>query len=124
MYTDTDPINFECLRFVCMQLIQSELDRSDQHWNLPTIRSQLTNELTQGKPNCLFFIPELYNAHDCGTQIDDCDVNACLDIYSTDRNVCIPEFRELSYLLKPDLQLPYNAEDALRLYFELIALLQ
>lgn len=124
LYKDTDPLHVECLRFVFMQLIQAELDRIAQHWNLHTIRPQTNNELTQGKPDCLFFIPELYKSRDYGTKIDNADVQVCLQLYSTDRYVCSPEFKELVYLLKPDLQLPFSAEDGLKLFIELTGLIE
>ena len=42
-----------------MRVIQAELDRVAQHWNLHRIRSQHNVESPPGQPDTLFFLPDL-----------------------------------------------------------------
>ena len=42
-----------------MRVIQAELDRVAQHWNLHRIRPQHNVESPPGRPDTLFFLPEL-----------------------------------------------------------------
>lgn len=49
----------ECVRFCFMRVIQAELDRVAQHWNLHRICSQHNVESPSGRPDTLFFLPEL-----------------------------------------------------------------
>lgn len=42
-----------------MKVIQHELDRVAQHWNLHRIRLQHNVESPPGRPDTLFFVPEL-----------------------------------------------------------------
>ena len=49
----------ECLKFCFMGVIQAELDRVAQHWNLHRIRPQNNVESPPGRPDTLFFLPEL-----------------------------------------------------------------
>lgn len=42
-----------------MGVIQAELDRIAKHWNLHRIRPQNNVESPPGRPDTLFFLPEL-----------------------------------------------------------------
>ena len=42
-----------------MGVIQAELDRIAQHWNLHRILSQNNVESPSGRPDTLFFLPKL-----------------------------------------------------------------
>ena len=42
-----------------MGVIQAELNRIAQHWNLHRIRTQNNMEDPSGRPDTLFFLPEL-----------------------------------------------------------------
>ena len=42
-----------------MGVIQAELNRIAQHWNLHRIRTQNNMEGPSGQPDTLFFLPEL-----------------------------------------------------------------
>ncbi|CAH3115492.1 unnamed protein product [Porites lobata] len=58
-FKDYNQVHIECLRFCFMRVIQAELDRVAQHWNLHRIRSQHNVESPPGRPDTLFFLPEL-----------------------------------------------------------------
>ncbi|OWF45037.1 hypothetical protein KP79_PYT01623 [Mizuhopecten yessoensis] len=122
-FDDCDPLHVECLKFCFMNVIQAELDRIAFHWNLHDVRSQKFAEAPHGKPDVLFFIPETLGAHDYGTKVNKDDVKLCMELYGTARIVCCQEFKELIRLLKPDVQIPVDANSALKLYFELTQIL-
>lgn len=117
-FNELDAIQCENLKFCFMDLIQTELDRIAQQWNVHEIREQTNSSVIGGKPDTLFFIPGLFETHDFGNAANLNDVNVCKDMYSRPKRHC-EEFKELAHLLKPDLQMPLDAESALRLYTEL-----
>jgi hypothetical protein len=53
-----------------MDLIQTHLDRIAQNWNTHAIRPQKNNELNYGKPDVMFYLPELFDSQDFGTDVD------------------------------------------------------
>lgn len=55
LYCDDDPLHVECLRFCFQPLIQEELNRVAQHWNLHRIRPSLNQESPPGRPDVLYF---------------------------------------------------------------------
>ncbi|XP_060555726.1 uncharacterized protein LOC132716460 [Ruditapes philippinarum] len=118
-----NPIHIECVRFCLMDVLQAELDRIAKHWNLHNIRPQKSvNELPSGKPDILFYVPELFGGYEMGKSVDDIELNLCQEMYATPKQKERAEFHELAYLLKPNLQIPCNANDGLKLYEELICL--
>lgn len=118
-----NPIHIECVRFCLMDVLQAELDRIAKHWNLHNIRPQKSvNELPSGKPDILFYVPELFGGYEMGKSVDDIELNLCQEMYATSKQKERAEFHELAYLLKPNLQIPCNANDGLKLYEELICL--
>jgi len=48
-----------CLQFCFTELLQEELYRVARHWNTHRIRPYPNQESHPGKPDVLFFIPEL-----------------------------------------------------------------
>jgi hypothetical protein len=61
---NADPIHLECVRFCFMRVIQDSLDMFRTTWNGHRIRRQRNTESLSGKPNVLYFQPQLYHAHD------------------------------------------------------------
>ena len=53
-----------------MEVIQTELDRIVQHWNLHEIRSQKHSDIPSGKPGLLYYVPEIYGGRDYGHHVD------------------------------------------------------
>lgn len=72
--TPFDPsINFhvECLRYCFMGLIQSELDETTKLWNNHRIRKSRNSECPPGRPNVLFFSPEIHDSNSYGLPLLD-----------------------------------------------------
>lgn len=100
-----------------MTLLQTELDRIAIHWNKHSTRKQKIAEAQAGKPDVLFYCPNLYGSRDYGTLVDQNDVSTCKRLYGSDRLACTPEFVELVEILRPGTNVPTDVESAIDLYF-------
>ena len=103
-----------------MDALQTDLDRIAQQWNSHHIRKMRRFvELPSGKPDALYFIPELTNGHDFGTSVNSEDVKLCTRLYGEKKETCSQEFKELVNILKPCVQIPVHPDEALRRFVEL-----
>ena len=73
LYCDDNPLHVECLRFRFIPLLQKELNRVAQHWNLHKIRPSLNQESPPGRPDVLYFLPELNGVNSYLKSVDDDD---------------------------------------------------
>ena len=104
-----------------MKILQEELDRVATEWNLHHIRSNKNSENPHGKPDVMYFTPELYDTRDYGFQVAREDVAICQELYSKDKLYDYDqEFLELIELMRPNMTIPTTADDALNLYTSLI----
>lgn len=103
-----------------MDVIQAELDRIVQHWNLHEIRSQRHSDIPSGKPELLYYVPEIVGGRDYGHHIDLEDLEVCLDLYSSPKKMYSEDIEELAYCLLPQHQEPRNPDDAYVLYRDLL----
>ena len=106
-----------------MGLIQAELDRISQNWNLHKIREQKNVVVPLGKPDLLYLLPEINGHKDYGTPVVKDDVLACKEMYGSSKKICSEDFFELLSLIKPDTQQQADVELSLELYIELQTLL-
>ena len=58
------------MKFCFMDLMQEELHRVALDWNVHRIRPSTNLESPSGKPDILYFLPELKGAQDYSTLID------------------------------------------------------
>lgn len=128
LYSDDDPVQVECLKFCFMPLIQGELDRVTQHWNLHKIRLSSNEESPSGRPDVLYFLPELSGSSSRGQDInmDDIeDIQDMLNMHAHRLSLRSADFAELAGLIMDDerLSMPETVEEALDLYTLLVSLL-
>lgn len=121
-FDSLNQIHVECLRFCCSRVLQAELDRIAQSWNTHQIRQQRNSELPCGRPDVLFFVPEMFGGNQYGVKVDIDDVALCKEMYAIPKQICSREFEDLARLLKPDIVAPRNAEEAIALYNNLLSL--
>lgn len=117
-FNELDPVHCANLKFCFMDLIQADLDRIAHKWNIHEIRPQHNAELKYGKPDVMYFLPEVFDTHEYGVVVDKCDVTCCKEMYSVPKGEN-EDFKELAQLLKNDLQMPHDTDAALQLFFEL-----
>ena len=116
----TNALHVECLRYCFMHVLQAELDRIVEHWNLHEIRSQKNSNTPSGKPEMLYFVPEVFGGQDHGHNVDLGDVEACYGLYSSPKKMYSEDIEELANLLLPAHQQPTNTDDAYTLYRNLL----
>lgn len=124
LYSDDDVIQRQCLQFCFMDVIQTELHRVAQEWNLHRIRPSIHAECPSGKPDVLYFVPESVAAQDYSNPVDMDEIEIAEDMFAErpQEKGCSPHFRELAELIQEDegLERPTSAEEALQLYFDLL----
>ena len=103
-----------------MDALQTDLDRIALQWNSHDIRQMKRyTELPSGKPDVLYFVPELTNGHDFRTRVDTVDVAVCAILNGKKEETCSKEFKELVNILRPGVETPVHPYEALRLFNEL-----
>ena len=121
LLTTSDPVIVDCIRFCFMPLIRKDLISIMEEWNNHIISKSRTSGPT-GRPNCMYYLPHLYEAQDCLNQInqeDTEDFNSVVE--NTVRDVS-EEFQEFAgYFMQQDrINAPENSTEALNLYIYLL----
>ena len=120
IYCDSNPINVECLKFCFMQLIQDELKHVAEHWNLHRIRPCRNSDSPAGRPDVLYFLPELEEVMDYSTPVPSDEIDLAKEICCDEviEQPASREFVDLVHLImdEEDLTMPDDAEEALSLY--------
>ncbi|KAK6171696.1 hypothetical protein SNE40_018136 [Patella caerulea] len=103
----------------------NQLDMVTRNWNLHQISRSRKTEVPTGKPDAMYFLPQLYDASDQGTFVDIRDVSACMTIFEYDnKSIALNKFVQLIELLKPGVGIPVTAREGLNLYMEITELLE
>ena len=118
VYRD-DHLNKECLKFCFLPILRRELHLVAELWNTHNIQRQKRGEVEGGKPDIMFFTPEIYGTHNYLVEVDIEDVNACKEMYAEDCADYSEDLEELVRLVKPDYVPSTNEFEALKLYSEL-----
>ena len=121
---DHDAICMECLRFCFMGVLQRELNQVAILWNQHTIQIKKNNPGPRGKPDVMFFQPQLHDTIDFKISCDNDCVDVCRDMYTSEgaNNGISEEFKELACLLlnDADVQMPVSMGEAVSLYAKLM----
>ena len=64
VFTPRNELQMECLWYCFSDLLQPELDDITEHWNTMQYIRKSRNETVPGRPNELYFLPELHSAQD------------------------------------------------------------
>lgn len=121
LYDGHNAVHNQCLQFCFMDLIQKELDAVTADWNAHTIRSQKHTECPTGKPDILYFSPELFQSHNYGTPIDMEEVNICKDLYGKQPpHGYSSQFLDIVQLLRGEASKPATVDEALDMYVNII----
>ena len=124
LYSDDDCIQVECLKFRFMHLLRDELHQIARLWNVHRIRPSLNAESPDGRPDVLFFIPEVANARSYKVKVDldELDIAEEMCWCRLPENSCSEEFTELATTImhENNLDMSRTGEEATRLYAKLI----
>ena len=58
IFDGTKNLHIEWIRYCLMNLIQTELDKISNNWNMHVIRRQKNIYISCGKPDVMYFVPE------------------------------------------------------------------
>ena len=123
-FDNSNPIHLNCIKFCFTAIIQDELTRIAKHWNLHKIRPCANTESVPGRPDVLYFLPQLHDTVDHKIVVSDDELSiaeeCCCD--SIPENGCSREFQELVCLIMEDegLQYPSTPQEGAALYFTLL----
>jgi len=122
-YQDHDPLHVECLRFCFMPIIRKELHSVAELWNIKNIQVKKNTNVIGGKPDVMFFMPEIYSKKSYLVAVDQEDVRICRNHYGKTVKNCSDDFESLINLLYPNglNRVPQNTEQAINLYKDIIA---
>ena len=101
LFDVTNHVHVECLRYCFMEVIQTELNKIVQRWNLHEIRSQRHSDIPSGKHVLLYYVPEIFGGHDYGHHVDLDNSEICLDLYSSIEKMYSEDIEELAHCLLP-----------------------
>ena len=126
LYNDKNVIHRECLKYCFMDLMQEELHRVVLEWNVHRIRPSANLESPFGKPDILYFLPEMKGAQDYSTLIDIDQIEIADHMCATRPQAkgC-PASKDLAEMIMEDEQLdtPTTIDKACQLYFVLFYLI-
>lgn len=124
LYTDNDPVQVECLKFSFMPVLRKELHRVAVLWNLHRIRPSTNAESPNGRPDMLYFVPEITGGEDLKEHVDldYVDLAEELYCYRSPDSGCVDEFSQLATIImqEQNLEIAETAEEAVVLYSTLL----
>ena len=122
----TVPAIAECVRYCFMDILRKELTDVALRWNQHLLAPSQNSQLPRGRPDSLYFVPQLYNSMSYRKEIDIEELSLFEDsefVYDfEDFSSEFLEFVNLAMELKrvENFFKPQNVRDALELYFVLI----
>ena len=123
LFIDSDPVHVECIRFCFMDLLRKELDTIAELWNQHIISSSKygNSSSPRGHPDCMFFLPHLYDTHDYMQDITAVLVDEFYDVTIT-QNDYSQEFEEFVNTVMEEEMLcrPRDVKEGLELYTRLV----
>ena len=115
----------ECLRFCFMHLLRSELNEFMERWNRHLIAKTKGASLPTGRPNSMYYLPQLYDAQSYKMPVDFAEVEEFEDPNFAQSRADISE--EFSEFVETVLTIrglstnrPSNVKEALIMYFVLL----
>ncbi|CAH3142933.1 unnamed protein product, partial [Porites evermanni] len=119
-----DYLTKEFLKFCFIPIIRRELRLVSERWNTHHIRRQRQCNVEGGKPDVMFFTPEVYGKQDYLVNVDKDDMIACKEMQAENCADYNEDIEELVRLIKPDYVSPSNAFEAVKLFSEIAGVLK
>ena len=119
----SDSVHIHALRFSFLDLIQDDVDRMAMEWNRHLIETKKNAEAPRGKPDIMYFNPQLYMTESCGVECPKPEVETILNgllLTGVIPENHDPDFTTLINLALPNWELPSNVDSALSLYAEIL----
>lgn len=130
-FDNSNAVHVDCLRFCFTDLIQRDFDKVLQEWNQHRIRYQTGIEVPSGKPDLMYYTPEIYGSRDWKMPLlaSEEDLNEVQMDYCSDYPLhgCSQEFLAgLNEIFGniTDRRMPSTVGEALYLYRNLVDILR
>lgn len=124
LFNSSDPVHLECIRFCFMQVLRNELHQVAEMWNQHLIASSKFGNSSgpRGRPDCMFFLPHLYNSEDYKVPVNPQELVEFIDESTMCPADCTEEFKEFASTVMNalGLNLPNDVNEALDVYVTLI----
>lgn len=115
----SDPVLLDCLRYCFMGIIRKELESIKCDWNNHII-SKSRNGGPSGRPNCMFFLPHLYNVENFLVETDEEEIDAFSPVVYHNTSDYSGEFSEFACHYLSEDEDPKTPEEALNRYIFLL----
>ena len=111
----------ECLWYCFQGVLEAEFDAVKERWNTHRIRKS-RNDTVPGRPDSLFFLPELHGTSDCGMPVNLTEVRYVTQHIIEDDSSQANDYQDYFNYARTSLSipLPENWEEALSLYMKLM----
>lgn len=120
IFDSSDPLQYNCLQFCFMPILQKELHQVAKLWNLHYIRNSTNNDSPHGRPDVLYFLPENRQTVDYKKAFNPMDLNVAESVCGKQKPEygCLAPFGQLArmLMLEHNLPEPNNADEAKNLY--------
>lgn len=124
LYCEDDVVQAECLKFCFMPVIRHELHKVAVLWNLHRIRPSTNAESPSGRPDMLYFVPEVTGGEDLKVLVDFDDVDVAEEscCRRSPESGCVEEFTQLASLImqEQNFNMAKTPEEAFILYSTLL----
>ena len=91
LYLEDDDIQVECLKFCFMPVTREELRKFAMRWNLHNIRPSRNEDSPSGRPDLLYFLPDMTGARDLMTPISVEDIDIAEQVCCTRSKLSHPK---------------------------------
>ena len=117
IYRDHDPLHRECLKLCFMKVLRHALYSVASFWNTKRIEVRRNESgVIGGKPDVMFFLPEVYLTTNYLIRTDERDVRICKELYGQECRDYSAEIEALVETISPGYEIPSQTEEALRLF--------
>lgn len=123
IFRDHDLLHRECLRFCFMNVLRKELHDVAKLWNVKAIQVKSNSGLHGGKPDVMYFLPEVYNKTNYLVPVNQDDVTICKNLYGQSTRDYSVEFEDLVNLILPDVVIPETTDEGIALFQQIIQLI-
>lgn len=110
LYHDDDCIEVECLKFCFMPMLRDELHWAARLWNLHRMRPSTNMVSPPGRPDVLFFLPEVSGTRNymVDVDLDELELAEGRCCYRPPQSGCSDEFTQLAEIImrEESLQFP------------------
>ena len=122
LFSSDDPVIVDCIRFCFMSLIRADLRSIAEEWNQHLI-SRSKNPTPTGRPDCMYYLPHLYDVTDQLQNVDLDEVEEFYPVVTVQIQDCSEEFKEFAETLMQaeSINIPENPAQGLKLYTFLLS---